>query len=106
MKFESKISGTRVTDFEIIPLFDETIIPLKKLDEKLSERSMRWVMDNFYLSQYSEKGAEFYGCNFYTTMDYDTVLKLSVLENYPQYEKEFIEHFGENWLNYYIRFNH
>lgn len=106
MKFTSKISGTMVTEFEIKPLFTGQVIPLKELDEKLSERAMRWVMDNFYLSRMTDKGYELYGCRYCTTLDYDTIYKLTVLEKYPDYVAEFVEYFGEKWLNHYIRFGH
>ena len=39
-------------------------------------------------------------------LDYDTILKLSILEHYPEYEKEMINYFGNEWLKHYIRFNH
>ena len=38
--------------------------------------------------------------------DWDTILKISILENYPDYEKELKDYFGESWLKHYIRFNH
>ena len=44
--------------------------------------------------------------NAYAILDFDTIFKLSVMENYPEYEKEFIDYFGEKWIKHYIRFNH
>lgn len=107
MKFEEKISGTKVTDFEIDSLFSSQFISLQEVIEKdLSQRVMNWILDNlrFYRGERTEgnKGQ----CIWWTTIDFDTDLKLSVMENYPEYEKELTNYFGENWMNYYIRFNH
>lgn len=106
MKFTDKISGTMVTEFEIKPLWNSQVVSLKELDESLPEEIMRWVMDNFYLSRMSDKGYEMYGCHYCTTLDYDTIYKLTVWANYPDYVAEFVEYFGENWINHYIRFGH
>ena len=107
MKFEEKISGTKVTDFEIDSLFSSQFISLEEVMEKdLSQRTMNWILDHlrFYRGERTEENKD--ECIWWTTIDFDTDLKLSVMENYPEYEKEFTDYFGENWMNYYIRFNH
>ena len=106
MKFEEKMSGTKVTDFEIKSLFSSQFISLQEVMEKdLSQRTMNWILDHlrFYRGERTEENKG--RCIWWTTIDFDTDLKLSVMENYPEYEKEFINYFGENWMNYYIRFN-
>ena len=101
MKFEEKMSGTRVTEFEIIPIFDNQIVTLNNVIENVHrQETMDFILDKlrFYKSHIDKV--------WYTTIDWDTILKLSVLENYPEYEKEFLDYFGTNWLRHYIRFNH
>lgn len=100
MKFTPKISGTRVEDYDIILIFDNPYIDLKTVIDKVTrQETMDWILDNIRFTRGSNN-------NWYGNLDYDTLYKLSILENYPEYEKEMIEHFGENWMNHYIRFNH
>lgn len=103
MKFESKISGTKVTDFEIKPIFDSQIVWLSEAMQKIKrQETMNFLLDNYRFSKgYEEKEGD-----WGAIIEWDTNLKLSVLENYPDYEKEFLEYFGENWMKCYIRFNH
>ena len=107
MKFEPKISGTKVTEFNIKFLFDSEFISLQEVMKKdLSQRTMDWILDNLRFHR-GERTEENKGkCIWWTIIDFDTNLKLAVLENYPNYEEEFINYFGENWINHYIRFNH
>lgn len=105
MKFEPKISGTRVTDFNIkhtlveqFQFLDE-LLPLIKKQE-----TMDFILDNFRFSRC--EGNPKYEGRWYAIFDYDTLYKIAILENYPEYEKEMIEYFGSNWLDHYIRFNH
>ena len=107
MKFEEKISGTKVTDFEIRPLFSSQFISLQDVIEKdLSQRTMDWILDNIRFHR-GERTPENTGkCIWWAILDFDTDLKLAVLENYPDYEKEFINYFGDEWMRHYIRFNH
>ena len=47
MKFEEKISGTKVTDFNIKPLFSSQFVSLQYvMDKDLSQRTMDWILDN------------------------------------------------------------
>lgn len=103
MKFEPKISGTRVTDFNIKPIFNSQFIWLSEAMEKIQrQETMNFLLDDFRFT----KGSAEKSHDWVAIIDYDTIAKLSILENYPEYEKEMIEYFGENWLKHYIRFNH
>lgn len=107
MKFEPKISGTKVTDFNIEPLFDSQFISLQEVMEKdLSQQTMDWILDNLRFHRGQRTPENKGKCIWWTTIDFDSIYKLSVLENYPDYEKEFINYFGDKWMNHYIRFNH
>ena len=103
MKFTEKISGTRVDDFKIIPLFKSQYVWLSELMEKVQrQETMNFLLDTFRFT----KGCEEKSHDWCAILDYDTIAKISILENYPEYEKELIEYFGEEWLKQYIRFNH
>ena len=107
MKFEEKISGTKVTDFDIQPLFDSQFLSLQDvIDKDLSQRTMNWILDTLRFHRGIRNEENKGECIWWGTIDFDTNYKLAVLENYPEYEKEFIEYFGEHWMNQYIRFNH
>lgn len=100
MKFEPKISGTKVTDFEIknIPLCE--IFSLKDVYEKIHrQETMDFILDTLRFSK-TESG------EWLAWIDFDFMYKIAILENYPEYEKELTDYFGENWLKHYIRFNH
>ena len=103
MRFEEKISGTAVTDFEIKRIFDEQYVWLSDAMKVIHKQAtMDFLLDKFrfYKGEAEKEG------DWCAILDYDTIYKISVMENYPQYEKEFIEYFGLQWMNYYIRFNH
>ena len=103
MKFEPKISGTRVEDFNIKPIFSEQIILLSDAMKTIKrQKTMDFLLDTFRFSKCNEN----YPNEWYAILDFDTIFKLSVMENYPNYEKEFIDYFGDKWYNHYIRFNH
>ena len=100
MKFESKISGTTVTEFSISPIFNNQIISLSKCIEVIKkQKTMDFILDTFRFSICADG-------EWRAILDWDSIMKISVLEKYPQYEQEFIDYFGEIWLKYYIRFNH
>ena len=103
MKFEPKISGVRVDDFEIEPIFDSQFVWLSECMEKIKrQETMDYILDTFRFY----KGSEEKEHDWVAILDYDTIDKVSIMENYPQYEKELIDYFGENWLKHYIRFGH
>ena len=100
MKFEPKISGTTVTEFSITPIFKDQIVSLPQCMEVIKQQeTMDFILDTFRFSLCTDGG-------WRAILDWDSIMKVSVLENYPQYEQEFIDYFGENWLKHYIRFNH
>lgn len=103
MKFEQKISGTKVTDFKIKPIFTEQTVLLSDAMKTIKrQETMDFLLDAFRFRKCNEN----YPGEWYAILDFDSIFKLSVLENYPKYEKEFINYFGEKWYNHYIRFNH
>lgn len=105
MKFEPKISGTKVTDFNITPIFNSQFISLESLLKMdLKQRTMDFILDTFRFSK-GEKTKEDDEI-WWGILDWDSIYKLSCIEKYPEYVKEFEEYFGENWFKHYIRFNH
>lgn len=103
MQFEPKMSGTRVTDFNIAPIFNSQYIWLSEVMEKIqNQNAMNFILDTFRFT----KGCEEKSHDWCAILDWDSIMKVSVLENYPEYEAEFTKYFGENWLKHYIRFNH
>lgn len=100
MKFEEKMSGTKVTDFDITPIFCSQIITLAEcLNVIHRQESMNWILDTLRFTKGTDNV-------WYAVIDWDSDMKLAVLENYPEYEQEFINYFGDNWMKHYIRFNH
>lgn len=103
MKFEPKISGTKVTDFEITPIFESQFVWLSEAMEVIQrQEAMDYLLDTYRFT----KGCEEKFHDWVAIIDWDTIMKLSILEHYPEYEKELKEYFGEEWLKHYIRFNH
>lgn len=106
INFEPKISGVRVTGSEIDEVrdnlvFDSQFITLNSIQEKIHrQESMDWLLDTLRFS----KGE--YAGDWCAIIDWDSIAKLTILEKYPKVEKQFIEYFGENWMEHYIRFNH
>ena len=103
MNFEPKISGTRVTDFNITPIFDSQFIWLSEAMKKIqNQKAMDYILDTYRFT----KGHEEKSHDWCAIIDWDSIYKISCLENYPDYVKEFEDYFGESWLKHYIRFNH
>lgn len=103
MKFEPKLSGTKVTDFNIKPLFNSQFIMLSEIQKVINrQETMDFILDTFRFTKCNEN----YPNEWYAIIDFDTDYKIAVMENYPEYEKEFVEYFGEKWIKHYIRFNH
>lgn len=100
MKFEGKISGVSVTDFDITPIFKDQIVNLADcLTIIKRQEAMDFLLDTFRFSLCKDG-------KWRAVLDWDTIFKISILENYPNYEEELINYFGENWLKHYIRFGH
>jgi len=104
--FDPKISGVRVTGSEIDEIMYNIIFPsqfisLKDCIRKIHrQESMNWLLDTLRFS----KGE--YAGDWCAIIGWDSNAKLTILEKYPEVEKQFIEYFGEDWMNVYIRFNH
>ena len=104
MIFEPKISGTRVRDFEInCPITGQFHFLSNLLKTIKRQETMDFILDEFRFTKCSNPD---YEGEWYAIFDGDTLYKIGILENHPNYEKEMIEYFGENWLQHYIRFNH
>ena len=100
MKFEPKISGVRVTEFNIEPLFCSQLITLEDCIKTVKrQETMDWLLDTLRFTNGMDG-------KWHATISYDTDYKLAILENYPEYEKEMIGYFGRGWMKHYIRFNH
>lgn len=100
MKFEAKISGTSVTDFDIDPIFKSQLITLAECLEKIHrQETMNWILDTLRFTKGQEN-------DWFATIDWDSITKLTILEKYPEYEAELIDYFGEGWMKHYIRFGH
>ena len=106
IKFTSKISGTRVTGSEIDEVrdnlvFDSQFITLNSIQEKIHrQESMNWILDTLRFTKSAD------GKNWWATISWDSIAGLTVMEKYPEIEKQFIEYFGDSWMKRYIRFNH
>lgn len=104
LKFEPKMSGTSVIGSEANFLFDSQFVSMQEvLDKVHRQETMNWILDTlrFY------KGDEVDGKQtWWTTIDFDTLMKLDIMEHHPEEEQQLVEYFGENWMKHYIRFNH
>lgn len=105
MNFEPKISGTKVTDYRITPIFGDQFILLSEAQKVIKhQETMNFLLDNF---RFNKCGNEIdYPNEWVAILDMDTIYKISIMENYPEYEKEMIDYFGVKWMDDYIRFNH
>ncbi len=107
MKFESKISGTRVTNYGKIKVFPhllDQIVTLHDINNLTDKRAVQFILNTYNMVSLNADHAN--GANWGAIMSYDDILKVSILENHPDLEAELRDHFGDNWLQHYIRFNH
>ena len=107
MKIEPKISGWSISDFniKIFPHSGDQIVSLNDID-KLSLRSAQWIFDNYNFVELNPEAA---GCHFGVIMSYDDMFKVSIMENYPEIEKELADYFNSSfgdWTKCYLRFGH
>lgn len=103
MNFEPKISGVKVTGFNITPIFNSQFVWLSEVIEKVqNQKAMDFILDTFRFT----KGCEEKSHDWRAILDWDSIFKISALENSPKDVEAFEEYFGENWLKHYIRFNH
>lgn len=101
MNIESKISGWKITNFETKPIFDSQAISLENCMKTIKrQETMNFILDTFRFSKGVKEGT------WFTTIDWDTIMKISIMETNPEEENQLKEYFGENWIKNYLRFNH
>ena len=101
IKIESKISGWKVTGCETKPIFSNQIVSLEECMKTIKrQETMDFILDTFRFSKGMKEGT------WFTTLDLDTIMKISIMETNPEEEKQLVENFGEKWITHYLRFNH
>lgn len=105
MKIEPKMNGWAISDVNIkcFPHLLEGIITLNDID-KLSKRSAQWIFDNYNLVRLNPDIAD---CHFGVLMSHDDMFKVSIMESYPEIEKELMNYFNPlfgDWTKCYLRF--
>lgn len=101
LNIETKMSGWKITGFETKPVFDSQIVSLEECMKTIKkQKTMDYILDRFRFS----KGMK--DETWFTTMDWDTIMKISIMETNPEEEKQLEEHFGNSWTTIYLRFNH
>ncbi len=107
MKIEPKISGWSISDvsIKIFPHFFDHIVTLNDID-KLSLRSAQWILKHYDIVELKPEKT---GCRFGVLMSTDDMKKISIMESYPEIEKELADHFNPSfgdWTKCYLRFGH
>lgn len=101
LNIETKMSGWKITGFETKPVFNSQIISLEECMKTIKkQKTMDYILDRFRFSKGMKDGT------WFTTMDWDTIMKISIMETNPEEEKQLEEHFGNSWTTIYLRFNH
>lgn len=101
IKIESKISGWKITGYETKPIFNDQFVSLEKCMKTIKkQKTMDFILDTFRFSKAIQDGT------WFTTIDWDTIMKISIMETNPEEEKLLENHFGKDWINCYLRFNH
>lgn len=101
LNIESKISGWKVTGFETKPVFNSQVVFLEKCMKIIKrQETMDFILDTFRFSKGMKDG------RWFTIIDWDTIMKISIMETNPEEEKQLEREFGKNWINNYLRFNH
>lgn len=100
LKIKSKISGWKVTGFETKPVFDNRVLSLEECMKTIKQQeTMDFILDTFHFSKGMKEGT------WFTTMDWDSIMKISIMETNPEEEKQLEKEFGKNWIKNYLRFN-
>ena len=89
MKFEPKISGTRVTDFDIkCDLAKQSVFLSEAMKIINRQETMDYLLDTFrfYKCTGEHKG------DWVAYIDFDTLYKIAILEKYPE--------FNDSWYDY------
>lgn len=101
INIESKISGWKITNFETKPIFDSQIISLENCMKTIKrQETMNFILDTFRFSKGEEDE------DWFAIFDWDTIMKISIMETNPKEEEQLKEYFGEEWIKHYLRFNH
>lgn len=101
IKIENKISGWKVTGCETKPIFGSQIISLEECMKTIKQQeTMDFILDTFRFSKGMKDGT------WFTILDWDTIMKISIMETNPEEEKQLEENFGKKWFTHYLRFNH
>lgn len=91
IKIETKISGWKVTGFETKPIFSSQIVSLEECMKTIKQQeTMDFILDTFRFSKGTKDGT------WFTTIDWDTIMKISIMETNPEEEKQLEEYFGKN----------
>ena len=101
LNIESKISGWKVIGFETKPVFSNQVVSLEECMKIIKkQKTMDFILDTFRFSKGREDG------HWFAILDWDTIMKISIMETNPEEEKQLKECFGEDWIKNYLRFNH
>lgn len=101
LNIETKISGWKVTGFETKPVFNSPIVSLEECMKTIKrQKTMDFILDNFRFSKGVKEGT------WFTTIDWNTNMKISIMETNPEEEKQLEEYFGKDWIKNYLLFNH
>lgn len=100
MKIVAKMSGWSITEVKIDYIFEGQFVTLMDCMQKIKrQETMNFILDTFRFAR-TEAG------QWVAILDYDTIAKISIMENYPEVEKELVDYFGEEWIKCYLRFEH
>ena len=101
IKIEGKISGWKITGFETKPIFGNQAISLEECMKTIKrQETMNFILDTFRFNKGTKDGT------WFAVLDWDTIMKVSIMETNSREEKQLEEVFGKNWIKNYLRFNH
>ena len=104
LTFESKMSGVRCEGFEHIDTDKLTTeIGAIKISSITKLKTFNFIVEMYNVVQLKDSDDTPYLAIF---PDCDDLIKIAIMEDYPEEEQQLKEHFGTNWAKYYIRFGH
>lgn len=108
MKFETMLSGVRVTgcDIKLDPMFDLTdpLVSLSDINSKITkEDTIQFIFLTYRFTRCEIEEGVWQWC---TLIAHDDLYKIHILERRSDYADELCRHVGKDWLYHYIRFNH